>query len=302
MIRTRGSHVFSLCLYSLVLGSILLFFIEHVFKYSPWQKSHNHTQQPQNVSHNTTIEKALVVVSETQKEYRWMNKVDPTWTKYIYLVTEDSLNPSSNTTLSVPVNKGNEAMRYLSFIIDRYDNLPSIIAFRHGHDKSWHQHLDAATEVNHLNLTTIRERGYQNFRCTLFDGVHKHDCPYDQKDHLLHDGKPYWEGVDPVTRDTFADIWDAWFGGPRPEYLMSACCAQFIVTRESVLRRSRDKYMEYRQFLIDTELHDYHAGRIFEKTWHVVFGMPPVSCETEEECMCDVYTAPLGCGQGSDSS
>lgn len=297
MVGTRKSY----SLYILLLVPILLFFIiVHVFQYSPWKQPHNVTQLPQNVLHNTTIEKALVVVTETLKDCLWMDNVDPTWTKYIYLVTEDSLNPpSSDITLSVPVNKGNEAMRYLSFIIDHYRNLPSIIAFRHGHDKSWHQQLHSAAEVNHLNLTTMRERGYQNFRCTLNDGVYTHDCPDDQKDHLLHNGKPYWEGVDSETKDTYADIWDAWFGGPRPEYLMSACCAQFVVTRESVLKRSREKYMEYRQFLIDTDLHDYHAGRIFEKTWHVVFGMPPVSCETEEECMCEVYTAPLGCGQGS---
>lgn len=190
-------------------------------------------------------------------------------------------------------------MRYLSFIIDYYDNLPDIIAFRHGHRSSWHQSEDSAAEINYLNLTTIRNRGYQNFRCTLFDGVMNHDCPADMKDHLEHDGKPYWESVAPELQTEFAHLWQTWFGTPRPEYLMSACCAQFVVTRETVLTRSRGEYMRFRQYLIDTEVNDYYSGRVFEKVWHVVFGKPPVLCEEEEVCKCQVYTGPLGCRQGS---
>ena len=188
-------------------------------------------------------------------------------------------------------------MRYLSFIIEYYDNLPDIIAFRHGHKTAWHQSENSADEVNQLNLTTIRKRGYQNFRCTLHDGSKDHDCPADQKDHLQHNGKPYWESVEPVFSQTLTNLWNDWFGGEKPEYLMSACCAQFVVTRDAVLRRSRDEYVKFRQYLIDTELDDYHSGRILERSWHVVFGKPPVWCENEEECKCQIYTGSLrGCG------
>ena len=189
-------------------------------------------------------------------------------------------------------------MRYLSFLIDNYSNLPEIIAFRHGHRSSWHQSADAASEINHLNLTTIRKRGYQNFRCTLNDGMKDNDCPADGKDHRTHEGKPYWESVEPELQNAFTNLWDNWFGGPRPEYLMSACCAQFVVTGETVRGRSRDEYVKFRQYLIDTELDDYFSGRVFERSWHVVFGKKPVDCEEKEECRCQVYTGPLGCGQG----
>ena len=195
-------------------------------------------------------------------------------------------------------NKGNEAMRYLSFIIDHYDNLPDIIAFRHGHKESWNQRADAPAEVNNLNLTAVRQRGYQNFRCTLFDGRLNHECPALGED-IPED---YWESVEPELATTFTDIWDAWFGGARPEYLMTACCAQFVVTRESVMSRSKEKYIEYRQWLIDTELEDYFSGRVLERTWHIIFGKPPVWCEREEDCDCQIYTGPLGCDQGSGSS
>lgn len=129
----------------------------------------------------------------------------------------------------------------------------------------------------------------------MFDGTYDHDCPADGKDHLTHNGKPYWESVEPALQNAFTNLWNDWFGSPRPEYLMSPCCAQFVVTREAVLGRSKDEYVKYRQFLIDTELDDYFSGRVFERSWHVIFGKPPVLCETEEECKCQVYTGSLGC-------
>ena len=79
---------------------------------------------------------------------------------------------------------------------------------------------------------------------------------------------------------------------------MAACCAQFVVTGETVRGRSREEYVRFRQYLIDTELDDYFSGRVFERSWHVVFGKRPVDCEVEKECRCQVYTGPLGCGHG----
>ena len=40
---------------------------------------------------------------------------------------------------SIPINKGREPVVYLCYIVDHYSNLPSLIAFVHGHRLSWHQ-------------------------------------------------------------------------------------------------------------------------------------------------------------------
>lgn len=274
---------------------LCLLFLTRFFNYNPWQ--HPHAWTPQLLH----VEKALVVVTKSQETSLWVEDVDPSWRKYTYLITQDTLNSDSNITLSVPVNKGNEAMRYLSFIIDHYHNLPNIIVFRHGHNDAWHQRADAATEINYLNLTTVRERGYQNFRCTLHDGLHDHECPVEKNGHREDNTTSYWETVEPELASAFEALWGAWFGGTRPEYLMAPCCAQFAVTGEAVRRRPREKYVEYRRWLIETELEDYFSGRVFERSWHVVFGMPPVSCGDEEECNCQIYTGPLGCGGASES-
>ena len=122
----RSFYTVFLSLYILFL---LLLFFTKFSKYSPWQQFYdvtpenhteyhdvtpeNHTEvhdvKPENHTevHNVTpqnhIEKALVVVTKAEDDDLWMNDVDPSWTKYTYLVTEDSHQNHSNLTLSVPI-------------------------------------------------------------------------------------------------------------------------------------------------------------------------------------------------------
>lgn len=239
--------------------------------------------------------KALVVSARSRDVIHWMEDVQEDWIQYPYLVTEDT---KPNSTLSVPANNGNEAMRYFSFIIDNYDSLPDIIAFRHGHNTTWHQRFDSAAEVNHLNLTTVHLRGYQNFNCELrVLGCDQHIYLADKQraENATNDesnGRLSTRSDPPVDEAIYQN-WDAWFGVPMPEDVTSACCAQFAVSKEAVYRRTKEKYMEYRQWLLSTNLESRHSGMVFERLWHVVFGMAPVVCGSDEQCYCDVYTTPL---------
>ena len=54
--------------------------------------------------------------------------------------------------------------------------------------------------------------------------------------------------------------------------IASACCAQFAVSREQVLKRPIEDYMKIRQWVIDTERDDASSGRVMEYLWHVIFG------------------------------
>ena len=250
------------------------------------------------LSHVTGIPKetkALVVIARSQEVVKWMEDVRSDWTQYLYIVTEDV---NSNGTLSVPADRGNEAMRYLSFIIDNYDSLPDIIAFRHGHNGSWHQAFDSAAEINNLNLTTVRSRGYQNFNCeTSRWGCEQHIYLADKQEaEKAGNGEtdgPLPGRSEPAVDAGIYEVWDSWFGIPMPQDVTSACCAQFVVMKAAVHGRPREKYIELRQWLINTTLADYDSGRVFERLWHVVFGMPPVDCESEDDCYCNVYTGPL---------
>lgn len=238
--------------------------------------------------------KALVVVARSHDVLEWMEDVSPDWTKYPYIVTEDT---NSNSTLFVPENKGNEAMRYLSFIIDNYDSLPDIIVFRHGHKNSWHQRFDAASEVNHLNLTTVHLRGYQNFACQAPCAGEQHIYLADRQRAEIasnnETNKLLLTRSDPLVDDAIYEMWDSWFGVSMPEDLAAACCAQFAVAKKAVYRRTREEYSTYRQWLLSTNLESHDSGMVFERLWHVIFGMPPKQCEADEQCYCNTYTSPL---------
>jgi hypothetical protein len=54
--------------------------------------------------------------------------------------------------------------------------------------------------------------------------------------------------------------------------IASACCAQFAVSREQVLRRPIEDYIKIRQWVIDTDRDDANSGRVMEYLWHVIFG------------------------------
>lgn len=239
--------------------------------------------------------KALVVAARSREVIQWMEDVQPDWIQYPYIVTEDT-NP--NSTLSVPANNGNEAMRYLSFIIDNYDSLPDIIAFRHGHNTTWHQRFDSAAEINNLNLTTVRSRGYQNFNCEVRNyGCDQHiylaDKQRAENTNVNEANKLLSDRSEPEVDEAIYKLWDPWFGIPLPEDVTAACCAQFVVTKTAVYTRTKQKYIEFRQWLLATSMESHQSGMVLERLWHVIFGMPPVSCEPNEQCYCSTYTSPL---------
>lgn len=62
-----------------------------------------------------------------------------------------------------------------------------------------------------------------------------------------------------------------------PDGIGGVCCGQFAVSRAKVLERPRRDYERMLRWAVETELTDgYGVGWVFEKVWHVVFGMPPV--------------------------
>ena len=169
------------------------------------------------------------------------------------------------------MNKGHEAMAYLTFIIDNYASLPSTMAFMHPHlsgflsawhtDMALHSNVDA---LNSLQIQYVHENGYANLRCNQNPGCIK----------------KHWKN-----KFVTAEIWREIFNGIStdrggkhdvPPYIAAACCAQFAVSRNRVLERPLSDYEHFRQWIFDTDLTDRYSGRAFEYLWHVIFGMPAV--------------------------
>lgn len=186
----------------------------------------------------TPYTKAVVIARTRSEEVAWINDpldesspsqtVADEWTIYLY-TTDDT--PSSPTTtdsassshpihhLSTPLNKGREAMAYLTYIIDHYAALPDITLFMHAHRSSWHDNqfgLDAVAVLRRLRIPYVVKRGYVNLRCDWEPGCPDHIHP---KDTGYDEYKP--------EQAVFAGAWREMFPLEGvPEVLSQACCAQ----------------------------------------------------------------------------
>ena len=73
---------------------------------------------------------------------------------------------------------------------------------------------------------------------------------------------------------------------PLPVRVGAPCCSQFAVTAAAVHRRPKEYYVRARDWLMKTELEDHMSGRVFEYSWHILFGKPDVYCPDEAVCYC----------------
>lgn len=223
----------------------------------------------------------VIVIGKLQSDNTdWVSEKLPKWQNAIYVVDNQS------APLHTPMNKGREANPYLTYIIENYHNLPRTIVFLHSHQDGypggWHTDTPDHSNVwsvEHLNVDFVQETGYVNLRCTHIPG-----CP----DEI----QPFRDPFDPsrASENHMMEAWKDLFGNSDvPNVIGAACCAQFAVSRDQVLKRPLDDYVRYRQWILDTSLEDDLSGRIIEYLWHIIFGKPPVDCPAQDQCFWDVY-------------
>ncbi|EXJ71512.1 uncharacterized protein A1O5_05320 [Cladophialophora psammophila CBS 110553] len=205
----------------------------------------------------------------------------PSWKQAIYYMDEPN-----EGMLHPPLNKGREAMAYLTFIIDHYHVLPSYMVFVHPHlrgwPEAWHTDSDDHDQINYirsLRLEYLEQHGYANMRC-----IHDPGCPAEiqvdrQEDHR-------------TAQHAMREAWPYMFGGNSteiPKVIAQPCCSQFAISKTQALKRSKADYEHYRQWLLDTPLDDATSGRVFEYLWHVIFGQEAVRCPPLEQCRCEQF-------------
>ena len=211
------------------------------------------------------------------------------WQRAIYTV-----NPSNEIIAAhsfiTPMNKGHEAMAYLTYIIDNYNGaIPSIVAFLHSHRQgffeAWHVDTplhDNVIAMRLLNLDFVRQAGYVNLRCNWNPGCYR-------KGTERANGHITSEIWDQLMGETSTPLFNGKPGGHGavknlPSFhdreresmemtISSTCCAQFAVSREQIYQRPLKDYVKIRDWLIGTELDDRHSGRVLEYMWHIIFGM-----------------------------
>ncbi|KAL2176423.1 uncharacterized protein P884DRAFT_203114 [Thermothelomyces heterothallicus CBS 202.75] len=226
-------------------------------------------------------EVGIVVASLRSEDTSWVHRHLPDWSRSVYVVDEPT------AKLTVPKNKGREAMVYLSHIIDNYDNLTPVTVFMHASRFAWHNDdpdYDALPTLRNLNLSYVRSSGYANLRCIWILG-----CPVEIAPHA--DAAPAGDGGRKLTtKEIFKQAFEELMPGVQvPEKVGVSCCSQFAVSREAVRARPREDYVRWRDWLLQTPLADDLSGRVFEYMWHIIFGKDAVFCPSAAECYCNLY-------------
>jgi hypothetical protein len=186
----------------------------------------------------------------------------------------------SNTTeipFRTPANKGTEAMTYLTYIIQNYDRLPDKMLFIHGHVDAWHQPIPIAGY-----LRVIQWRKIMRF-------INLAGC--DQNADFS------WKAGEPSeAKYELRTLIDKFFnetklhekyGFPLVEphtVIKVNWCAQFLVTKEEILRNPKQMYIDLRNWILKTDIEDYWSGRIFEYTWHIFFTWEFIVAPSVGEC------------------
>ncbi|KAB5528817.1 hypothetical protein GE09DRAFT_1148528 [Coniochaeta sp. 2T2.1] len=226
----------------------------------------------------------LVVAKQEREDTTWIDKYLPDWHSNIYVVDDPK------AKLTVPTNKGREAMIYLTYLIDRYDTLPATTVFLHASRFQWHNDnpdYDGLLSLRNLSFSYIQQEGYVNLRCVWVLG-----CPVE-----IRPATDAFEASvkDPANHEVATkDIFKAAFeellpGMPVPDEVGVPCCSQFAVTRETIRRRPREDYVRFRDWLIKTDLDDSLSGRVLEYSWHIIFGKKAVHCPSASHCYCNLY-------------
>ncbi|KAI5363685.1 hypothetical protein Slin14017_G056490 [Septoria linicola] len=244
----------------------------------------HHEQSIQSV---TSSPKAVLVISTIEEsDNSWINdelgellRPDGDFSAKIYV------NNNLTAPLHTPANKGHEAMTYLTYIIENYHELPPVSAFLHDHPEAWHNNilLDMSTSemIGNLRLDKVEQDGYFNLRCHWNPGCPEHLYPfateYDayKSEELLI--KTAWMQVFEVEEEQV------------PKVLGQACCSQFAVTADRIRSLPLEKYVHFRNWLLESKLTDYVSGRVFEYFWQYMLNGTPVFCPDPRICYCEGY-------------
>ncbi|KAK3312835.1 hypothetical protein B0H66DRAFT_631653 [Apodospora peruviana] len=221
----------------------------------------------------------LVVAKMTHESVTWIARDLPGLHTAIYEADGNDL----------PMNKGNEAMTYLTYIIDHYAHLPDIAIFSHAHKAAWHNPMfldqgSAAALIRRLNGVRVEREGYVNLRCDWEPG-----CP------VWIDDDPHQAGPAEDETTNFRKAWaEIHPNSKMPTAMGQACCAQFAVSGYRIRATPLERWEQYRSWLINTELSSYMSGRVFEHMWQYLFTGEGVWCPDVSSCYCDGFGVCFG--------
>lgn len=197
----------------------------------------------------------------------------------------------ANAWESVP-NRGREASVYLRFIVDHYDNLPDATVFLHGHfSPSWHS-TNIAEILRHLDWSQPYANLNFNPEYSVWTTLEDEEGTGLRK--LYLDVAAAWPEI-------FAEV----TGQPAAPWpsLSTHCCAQFLLSRESILRHPREWYVRALDWLHAGDARYKgdvaNAAIVFEMAWEWIFRPGMANYTHCGDLDCDICGVVNCCVNGS---
>ena len=201
----------------------------------------------------------LIVSSHFSEDMNWLiNQSD--YDFVIYTKNKSMLaNYSCQDKIIEIENKCKEVSSYLSYIINNYDNLPEFIAFIHGHFTSYHQTdniLNLLKDIKYIDFESLNRRDWRNI---FHDDVLNEEPKGELREVQLYN----WNFV----KENYPDMG---LNLPIPKKLICTACAQFVLSRKTILNNPLSEYLKLWDWMNRTNLDDYISSRVFEHLWHYI--------------------------------
>jgi hypothetical protein len=257
---------------------VLLWFLHYFFFSGDSQPALNSSSRKAGKDGEPTW--ALIVASTKTEDTTWIKKNLPTVPSLVYTVDD----PKSK--FKVPENKGNEAMVYLTYIIDNYNSLPDVSVFIHAHKRAHSSDEllkdSMANQLKRLRLTKVTRDGYFNLRCNWDPG-----CPSWLN---LHNSSASSPAVKADEIETMKTAWqDLLPAAPMPEWIAQPSGAQFAASRAKIQAVSLGVWKSWRDWLIKTPLTNDQSGRVWEYLWQYALTGQSTVCPQMDQCYCEGY-------------
>jgi hypothetical protein len=207
-----------------------------------------------------------VIEKYQENSYNNYHIISAKYNKNVNFLNEIAINKTVIQKNEVVPNKANEALSYLFYIINNYENLPENMIFIHDENESWH-HTGKITEKIYEWIKEYENQGstyyeFNNMEIAKDLDLYKNNSVF----------KNFW---DTIMKDNIGD-----YETVQPE--KGKCCAQFIVSKNNILLHSKNFYENYYNWLItntngegngdSNDLNSGHkTGRYAEYTWRYIF-------------------------------
>eukprot|EP00928_Gymnodinium_smaydae_P074005 TRINITY_DN57095_c0_g1_i1.p1 TRINITY_DN57095_c0_g1~~TRINITY_DN57095_c0_g1_i1.p1 ORF type:complete len:367 (-),score=47.97 TRINITY_DN57095_c0_g1_i1:318-1319(-) len=242
-----------------------------------------------NATAEALLPRRTLVVAKFDEDDEWLQRLP----KNIDVVVYQSKDTNSPHYVE---NFGNEASKYLSYIVDNYDALPDSLAFVQAGRQDWHDPLPKDHMLKKWDWGRAAQQGgiasLPTAAPCLIEVQEEQPLPSDAPMQLqgYSDCQAVKEHVPkqmPSIREAWSTVFESQLG-PLPQRWLTHCCAQFEVTREAILQHPLAFYQDLLSWSLEQDKalaagsrmdtmkrnHDLErrdAGHILEPIWVLLF-------------------------------